>query len=138
MKKLLTLYICILFVILASAQTKINDTIIHNFYSNKSIYQVIENYKDSVIIDSEIKIIRMINLFCIGDYGGTLDIFDCKTDIDNDLVRQHSYGWRLEINNFNDDKYYKDGKLIRWIKAEELKNEVEGKSYVRIHIFEVE
>lgn len=119
------------------AQTKINDTIIHDGYSGISIYEFIENYKDSVFQDSEIKLIRMITPICMGDHGGTFDVDDCKTYLNNELVRSHSYGWRLRLDRFNDDKYYKNGKLIKWIKAEELENEVEGKSYTRIHIYEL-
>jgi hypothetical protein len=37
---------------------------------------------------------------------------------------------------YNNDRYYKDGKIIKSISVEELKNEVVGKSYVRIHIYE--
>lgn len=136
MKKLYTLYICILFLNFASAQTKINDTIIHNGYSGITIYDFIENYKDSVIQDSEIKLIRKINPFCMSDHGGTFDVYDCKTYIDKELVRQHTYGWRQGYQ-YNNDYYYKDGKVIKMISAVELKNEVEGKSYVRIHIYEL-
>jgi hypothetical protein len=135
-KRSYTLYIGILFVNLSYAQTKINDTITHDGYSGISIYDFIESYKDSVIQDSDIKLIRMINPFCTSDHGGTFDVYDCKTYLDKELIRHHTYGSRIEFQ-YNDDRYYKDGKLIKWIKAEELKNEVEGKSYVKIHIYEM-
>lgn len=137
MKKLLTLYIGILFVNLSFAQSKINDTITHDGYSGISIYRFIENYKDSVLKEPDIKLIRNTIPVCMGDHGGTFDVDNCKTYINDELVRVHSYGWRIIQNRFNDDKYYKDGKLIKWILAEEIKNVVEGKSYTRIHIYEL-
>jgi len=135
-KKSYTLYIALLFLSLASAQTKINDTITHDGYFRISIYDFIEDYKDSVLQDSDVKLIRMMNPFCTSDHGGTFDVYDCKTYLDKELIRHHSYGFRIE-SQYNDDRYYKDGKIIKWIKAEELKNEVEGKSYTRIHIYEL-
>lgn len=128
MKNLFTLYIGFFFVNLSLAQTKINDTIIHDGYSGISVYDFIENYKDSVLQDSNIKIIRMMNPFCISDHGGTFDVYDCNTYSDKDLVRHHTYGWRLG-HQYNNDIYYKEGKVIKKISAVELKNEVEGKSY---------
>jgi hypothetical protein len=118
-----------------SAQTKINDTITHDGYSGISIYEFIENYKDSVFKDSDIKLIRMINPICTSDHGGTFDVYDCKTYIEKELARHHTYGWRQGYQ-YNNDYYYRNGKVIKMISAVELKNEVEGKSYTRIHIYE--
>ncbi len=153
-KKSYTLYICIIFSNIVSVQTKINDTITHDGYSGISIYDFIENYKDSVIIDSTILSIRKQGLNCFSDHGGSFDWFYCNMCFNENNVlqkhyflrdipecfsgRTHHYGRSIDQGEINDDKYYLNGNLIKWIKAEELKNSVEGKSYVWIHIYEVQ
>ena len=57
---------------LSLAQTKINDTIIHDGYSGISIYDFIENYKDSVLQDVDIELIRMLPPFCNSRHQGHL------------------------------------------------------------------
>ena len=136
-KKLFTLYIGILFLNLASAQTKISDTIMHDGNSGISIYDFIEYQKGLMIQDSSIKTIRMMNPFCMSEHGETFDNYDCKTYLDKEQIRHHSYGMLMGKFRYNDDKYYKNGKLIKWIKAEELIDDPTENYKVKIHIYEV-
>jgi hypothetical protein len=133
---------------------RINDTIIHDGYSGISIYDFIENYKDSVLKDSTILSIRKQGINCFSDHGGSFDWYYCTMCFDENKIllkyyflrdipecfsgRTHHYGRSIDQGQINDDKYYLNGKLIKWIKANTLENFVDGKSHVRIHIYEVE
>jgi len=120
MKKIYTLYIGIIFANLVSAQTKI-DTVSFTLAPTESVYTRIESIKDSLITDSTLKTMRIFGTSCKSDHGGTFDIYECTLKMGR-YERIHSYGSSMQDGTYNNDKYWKDGKQIAWIRVDYLEN----------------
>ncbi len=116
----------------------INDSTVNGDFNGNylSPEDFIEKYKDSVVRDSNLMMIRKFPLAYGNQHGGTFDIYQGEMEIGK-FKRIHEYGSSMERSSFNEDKYYLEGKLISWIKVDYLELDSPIRNGVKIHIYDV-
>lgn len=143
MKKLLTLYIGILFAGFAEGQMPrqtyytITDTLSEDTISIsvaqwekfnedgiKSVKDLVEYYKDSLYKDSVIITIRKYPLEYDSFHGGSYDYYYGYMKLGN-YIRSHDYGSSAYDGSYNDDVYWKNGKYYGLIRTSYLPSDPE-------------